>query len=97
MNNMKQREDIRKPPSDYVGGKLKVDCREQSAMVADEQVADLEMEDGHDSREIWRRSRFVQIAADARLWPRKRGGFRRDRGAEKCEGRRGLWSFQIWG
>ena len=84
MNNMKQREDTRKPPPDYVGGKVKVDCREQSAVVADEQVADLEMSDGHDSREIWRRSRCVQMAADARQNPWKRGR------AEETEGQKNL-------
>ena len=51
INNMKQREDIRKPPPDYVGEKkLKIDCREQSVVAADEQVLDLETSEGRDSR-----------------------------------------------
>ena len=73
MNNMKQREEIRKPPPDYVGAKLKLDCREQSAVVADEQMVNRVTSDFRDSREIWRRSRCFQLAADARQWPWKRG------------------------
>ena len=42
-------------------------------MEADEQVLDLEISEGRDRGEIWRRSRGAQIAADARLWSRKRG------------------------
>ena len=42
-------------------------------METDEQVLDLEISEGRDSRKIWRCSRDAQSAADARLWPRKRG------------------------
>jgi len=35
MNNRKQQEGIHKPPPDYVGEKLKRECREQSVMVAE--------------------------------------------------------------
>jgi len=42
-------------------------------MVAEEQMVDRETSDRRDSREIWRCSRCVQIAADARQWPWKRG------------------------
>ena len=69
MNNMKQREEIRKPPPDYVGKKLKLDCREQSAVKADKQMIDRETSDCRDSREIWRHSRCFQLAADVRQWP----------------------------
>ena len=49
-----------------------MDCREQSAVVAKEQMVDQETSDRRDSREIWRRSRCVQVAADARQWLWKR-------------------------
>jgi len=49
-------------------------------VVADEQVVDLEISEGRDSKEIWQRSGCVQIAADARLWQRKRGGFEETEG-----------------
>jgi len=69
---MKQRKEIRKPPPDYVGGKPRLDCREQSVVVADEQMVDRGTLDCHDSREIWRRSKDFQVAADARQSPWKR-------------------------
>jgi len=84
MNNMKQREEIRKPPPDYMGEKLKVDCKEQSAVVADDQVVDQETSDCRDSREIWRRSRDVQMVADARQKPWNRGR------VEETEGQKNL-------
>ena len=66
MNNRKQREGIRKLPPDYVGEKLKRVCREQSVVAADEQVIDLELSDGRDSKEIWG-------GPASSVWPRKRG------------------------
>ena len=42
-------------------------------MVAEEQMVDRETSDCRDSREIWRHSRCIQVAADARQWPGKRG------------------------
>ena len=53
-------------------------------MVADEQVVDRETSDCRDSREIWRRSRCVQMAADARQKP-----WKRDR-VEETEGQKNL-------
>jgi len=91
---MKQREDIRKPPPDYVGGKLKIDCREQSAVAADEQVMDLETSEGRDSKEIWRRSRGVQIVADARLRPRKRDTVEETEGEKILRGGAGVSRFR---
>ena len=55
-----------------MGGKPRLDCREQSVVVAEEQMVDRETSDCRDSREIWRRSRCVQVAADTRQWPWKR-------------------------
>ena len=52
MNNIKQREEIHKPPPDYVWGKPRLDGREQSAVVAEEQMVDRETSDCSDSREI---------------------------------------------
>jgi len=73
MNNKKQREEILKPPPDYVGGKLRLDCREQSTVVADEKMVDREGSDCRVSREIWRLSRDFQVAADVRQSSWKRG------------------------
>ena len=94
IKNIKQREDIHKPPPDYVGEKLKIGCREQSAVAADEQVLDLETSEGRDSREIWRRSRGAQIAADTRLWPRKRGTVEETEGEKILRGGAGIFLFR---
>ena len=94
IKNIKQREDIRKPPPDYVGGKHKIDCIEQSAVAADEQVLDLEISEGRDRGEIWRRSRDAQIAADARLWPRKRGTIEETEGEKNLRGDAGVFLFR---
>ena len=63
-------------------------------MVADEQVVDLETSEGRDSREIWRRSRCVQIAADAWLRPGKRGGSEETEGQKILRGGVGFARFR---
>ena len=64
------------------GGKLKRDCREQSVGAAEEQVVDLEISEGRESKEIWRRPGFFSMAAEARQMPWKRGQIV-ERGAQK--------------
>ena len=76
------------------GEKIKRDCREQSVVAADEQVMDLETSEGRDSKEIWRRSRGVQIAADAWLRPRKRGTFEETEGEKILRGGAGVSRFR---
>ena len=85
MNNMKQREEIRKPPPNYVGGKPKLDCREQSAVVVDDRMVNWENSDCRECSASWRRSRSYQRAAEARQWPGNRGGL------EETEGQKNLW------
>jgi len=63
-------------------------------VVADEQVVDLETSEGRDSREIWRRSRCVQIAADARLRPGKRDSFEETEGQKILRGDAGVARFR---
>ena len=94
IKNIKQREDIRKPPPDYVGGKLKIDCREQSAVEADDQVSDLEISEGRASSKIWRRSRDAQGAADARFWSSKRGTAEEGDGEKNLRGGAGVLLFR---
>ena len=53
-------------------------------MVANDQVVDRENSDCRDSREIWRRSRDVQMVADARQKPWKHGK------VEETEGQKNL-------
>ena len=63
-------------------------------MAADEQVVDLEISEGHDSKEIWRRPGFFNIAAEARQVPWKRGQVV-ERGAQKnFEGGAGCLCFR---
>ena len=94
MNNRKQREGIRKPPPDYVGGKLKRDCGEQSVMVAEVLMVYRKSSDGRVCIEIWRRPRFFSMAAEARQMPWKRGLIV-ERGAEKFGGRCWMCALQI--
>ena len=57
-------------------------------------MVDLETSEGRDSREIWRCSRCVQIAADARLRPRKRDSFEETEGQEILWGGAGVARFR---
>ena len=91
---MNQREEIRKPPPDFVGGKPRLDCREEVAVVADEQMVDRGTLDCHDSREIWRRSKDFQVAADARQSPWKRGKVEETRGQKNLGGGAGCVRFR---
>ena len=63
-------------------------------MAADEQVVDLEISEGRDSKEIWQRSGCVQIAADARLWLRKHSGFEETEGQKILRGGAGISYFR---
>ena len=63
-------------------------------VAADEQVIDLELSDGRDSKEIWRRPGFFSMVAEARQIPWKRGQ-EVERGAQKnLEGGARCWCFR---
>ena len=63
-------------------------------MEADEQVVDREISEGRDSKEIWRRSRCFQSAADARLGPGKRGSCEETEGQKILRGGAGVARFR---
>ena len=63
-------------------------------MAAEEQVVDLKLSDGRDSKEIWRCSRCFQSAADARRGPEKRDSCEETEGQKILRGGAGVARFR---